>query len=298
MHKRNKHRDGYDFPALATTYAELEDYMFHNNFGNLSIDFANPKAVKALNTALLKHHYGITYWEFPDAHLCPPIPGRVEYIHLIQDLLSDIGISKAVTVLDIGTGATCIYPILGHAEYNWHFIASEIDQQAFKNAQKIIAKNKLEKGIELRFQKDAQDILTGILNPSEQITVAICNPPFFKNETEAIAATTRKLKGLQKDVDGLVRNFSGTAKELCYLGGEKAFLHNYLYQSSLLKSNCIWYTSLVSKKEHINSMRTSLDKLGAKKVKVLELSLGNKISRVVAWTFLSDQALQNFKKEK
>ncbi|WP_299228966.1 23S rRNA (adenine(1618)-N(6))-methyltransferase RlmF [uncultured Psychroserpens sp.] len=289
MHKHNKHSEGYNFEALITKKPALEAYVFQNSFGNLTINFADPKAVKLLNTALLKHYYGIKYWQFSDEHLCPPIPGRVEYIHLLNDLLQSSGLKNNLTILDIGTGATCIYPLLGNAEYNWHFIASETDSSAFKTAQVIIEKNNLNKVISLKHQDNPLHVLTGIIKSSDAIAASMCNPPFYKNEEEAMQSTKRKLKGLGLSTYKVVRNFSGTAQELWYPGGEKAFLHNYLYQSSLFKTNCFWYTSLVSKKEHIKSMRKSLNKLGATNIKVLEMALGNKISRVVAWTFLTDK---------
>ena len=287
LHKFNKHSKGYDFEVLTANSPELEPFVFTNVHGKATIDFANPSAVKMLNTALLKLYYGVEYWDFPDAHLCPPIPGRVEYIHLLNDLLTASGLQRNIKVLDIGTGASCIYPLLGHAEYGWHFITSEIDKASYKSAKNIIKKNNLDEAVVLRFQNNPQWILKDIIQPSERISASLCNPPFYKNETEALEQTKRKLKGLGKSTDDVVRNFSGTAKELWYPGGEKAFLHNYLYQSSQLKKNCFWYTSLVSKKEHIKSMEASLKKLGATDVKRLELSLGNKISRVMAWTFLS-----------
>jgi len=287
LHKNNKHIKGYNFETLIASVPELEAFVFTNTYEKETIDFANPQAVKILNTALLKLHYGINYWEFPDAHLCPPIPGRVEYIHLLNDVLIASGIQTKATVFDIGTGATCIYPLLGHMTYGWTFLASEIDKHVIKNAQQIIDKNKLNSAITLKFQNNKQSIFEGMLSSTDQITASMCNPPFYKNETEAIENTQRKLKGLGQKADTLVRNFSGTAKELWYPGGEKAFLHNYLYQSSLLKTNCFWFTSLVSKKEHVKSMQASLKKLGATTIKVLDLSLGNKMSRVVAWTFLS-----------
>ncbi len=289
LHKHNKHSEGYNFEALITKKPALEAYVFQNSFGNLTINFADPKAVKLLNTALLKHYYGIKYWQFSDEHLCPPIPGRVEYIHLLNDLLQSSGLKNNLTILDIGTGATCIYPLLGNAEYNWHFIASETDSSAFKTAQVIIEKNNLNKVISLKHQDNPLHVLTGIIKSSDAIAASMCNPPFYKNEEEAMQSTKRKLKGLGLSTYKVVRNFSGTAQELWYPGGEKAFLHNYLYQSSLFKTNCFWYTSLVSKKEHIKSMRKSLNKLGATNIKVLEMALGNKISRVVAWTFLTDK---------
>jgi len=289
FHPNNKHKSGYDLEVLVAVYPKLAPFVQKNTYGNQSIDFANPKAVKALNTGLLKKHYGITFWEFPDANLCPPIPGRVDYIHYLNDLLLASGLKKSITVLDIGVGATCIYPLLGHASYNWDFIGSDVDTMSIKVAQTIIDKNNLSQMIQLRIQKDKAQILKGIINPSEKMSACICNPPFFKSQNEALAATTRKLKGLGENTDEVVRNFSGTQNELWYQGGEKAFLHNYLYQSSLFKTNCYWYTSLVSNKDHIKSMQQSLKKLGATKIKVINMAQGNKISRIVAWSFLTEE---------
>lgn len=289
MHKNNIHSKGYDFKALMADTPQLETLVFVNKYGSQTIDFSNPEAVKTLNSALLKTYYGIQYWEFPDENLCPPIPGRADYIHTLNELLDSSGLKEDITVFDIGTGATCIYPLLGHKIYNWSFIASEIEGKACENAKQIIEKNALNQNIEIRFQDNPQKILEGVLDPSEKVTATLCNPPFYKNEQEANENSLRKLRGLGSPSQKVIRNFSGTAKELWYPGGEKAFLHNYLYQSSLLKTNCFWYTSLVSKKEHVKSMESSLKKLGATSVKVLQMSLGNKISRVVAWTFLSEE---------
>lgn len=288
MNKKHKNKNAYNFEQLIAVLPSLAPYVQTNKYDVQTIDFANPSAVKALNTALLKSDYNIKYWEFPDANLCPPIPGRAAYLALLQKELKTSGIEDDVLVLDLGTGASCIYPLIGNAAYGWRFIATEIDKQAYNVAKKIIDKNGLSAAIELRFQENHQHILTGILKLSEKISASICNPPFFKDEAEAEAQTRLKMKGLGQNTDKLLRNFSGTATELCYPGGEKAFLHNYLYQSSLFKTNCFWYTSLVSKTEHVKSMQASLKKLGATKIKVLEMKLGNKISRVVAWTFLSE----------
>jgi 23S rRNA (adenine1618-N6)-methyltransferase len=264
-------------------------FVFVNSYQTQTIDFANPKAVKALNTALLYSYYNIKYWEFPDENLCPPIPGRVEYIHHLADLLKASGIKENITVLDIGTGATCIYPLLGNAEYAWRFLASDVDDNSLKNAHKIIDKNNLSNKIKLTFQADKSQILKGIINPSEKITACMCNPPFFKSEGEALEATTRKLKGLGRQNDTIVRNFSGTSNELWYKGGEKAFLHNYLYESSFYKEQCFWFTALVSHKDHVRPMKVSLNKLGATNVKVIHMMQGNKTSRIIAWTFLNEE---------
>ena len=287
MHKNNKHKGDYDFDKLSEIHEPLADYVHIGKSGKQTIDFSKQIAVKVLNTALLKYHYKIEYWQFPHKHLCPPIPGRVEYIHLIHDLLKLSGINNHARLLDIGTGATCIYPLLGSREYNWKFIASETDKNAFENSAKIIKMNNLEKQIELRFQSNWESILKGIIKPNDKICATICNPPFYKSQSDADKENRSKLSGLGKNSLKADRNFSGTQKELIYPGGEKAFLHNYLYQSSLFKTNCFWFTSLVSKKEFVKSMNLSLKKLGAKEIKTISMQLGNKTSRIVAWTFLS-----------
>ena len=293
MHKNNKHKKGYNFKELTQAHSALEPFVFVNDYNsNETIDFANPEAVKALNVALLKSFYNIDYWKFPDAHLCPPIPGRVEYIHHLNDLLKPYKLKDNIRVLDVGIGATCIYPLLGHSEYNWSFVGTDIDPKSLANAQMIIDKNGLSKVVELRLQTEKSLIFTGIIEPTDRFALSMCNPPFYRSEQEALEAAQRKMKGLGNASP--IRNFSGTANELWFEGGEKAFLHNYLYESSLYKTQCFWYTSLVSKKDLVKSMQKSLQKLGATQVKVINMQLGNKISRVVAWTFLTPAQMKDF----
>ncbi|GAA3552766.1 23S rRNA (adenine(1618)-N(6))-methyltransferase RlmF [Snuella lapsa] len=286
FHPRNKHQTGYDLEILCGIHSDLQQYVFENKYQTKTIDFANPKAVKALNTALLKWYYNIVFWEFPDNNLCPPVPGRVDYIHRLSDLIEGGEADSAIRVLDIGTGASCIYPILGHAEYNWHFVGTDIDELSLKHAQQIIVNNNLEGVISLRHQKNKLNILKGVITENDLFFITMCNPPFYKSEAEAIEATTRKLKGLNSKVPGIIRNFSGTHNELWCNGGEKAFLHNYLYESSLFKDQCRWFTSLVSKKELVRGLKVSLKKLGATKVKIINMGQGNKTSRIVAWSFV------------
>lgn len=189
--------------------------------------------------------------------------------------------------MDIGTGANCVYPILGNAEYNWNFVATDIDAASLKVAQNNINKNNLQDFVFLRHQNDKSHIFKGVIKEEDMFSVSMCNPPFYKSEIEALEATKRKLIGLNRaDVDDkIVRNFSGTQNELWYKGGEKAFLHTYLYESSLFKKQCLWFTTLVSKKDLVKGMYASLKKLGATQIKTINMAQGNKISRIVAWSF-------------
>lgn len=281
MHPKNIHKQQYNLDELIKSYPLLKDFVFINKYQTKTIDFANPKAVKALNTSLLKHHYHINYWNFPDNNLCPPIPSRVDYIHYLAELISLE--NKNMNILDIGTGATCIYPLLGNAIYHWNFIGSDIDNKSIENSKKIALNNKLENQLSFRLQANNQQILKGIIKPNEYFDAVMCNPPFYKSEKDAVDANLRKSKNLKLQLN--IRNFSGNANELWYKGGEKAFINNYLFESVFYKKQVGWFTSLVSKKELIKDLKRTAKKLSIPIFKVIEMNQGNKKSTVIAWKF-------------
>lgn len=138
LHSRNQHRLRYDFNLLIENCPELKAFVFINEHQIESIDFSNPQAVKTLNKALLISHYDIQNWDIPQDYLCPPIPGRADYIHYIADLLAEsnngiIPTGAEVEGLDIGIGANCIYPIIGNSVYDWSFVGTDIDEKALDN---------------------------------------------------------------------------------------------------------------------------------------------------------------------
>ena len=279
LHPKNKFNKGYNFEELIKINPKLEPFVSTNQFDVVTIDFSNPEAVKELNKGLLFSYDKVSIWNFPKENLCPPIPGRLDYIHYLNDLITS---EENVKVLDIGTGATCIYPLLGVAEYNWTFVATDIDFASLDTAQDIIDDNNLGGQIKLRRQEDENNILKGILKNEDSFSVVMCNPPFYKSAEEAQGANKRKNRNLGNNT---VRNFSGNNNELWYVGGEKAFLHNYLYESSLFKEKSKWFTSLVSNKDNIKSLEKSSTKLGAVEFKVIPMTQGNKVTRIACWRF-------------
>lgn len=298
MHARNKHRLGYDFKALIKAAPQLRPFVTVNQYDNQTINFANPEAVKMLNRALLKLHYNIDYWDIPEGYLCPPIPGRADYIHYVADLLaaSNEGVvrkGKKVKVLDIGVGANCVYPIIGHQEYGWGFVGTDIDEEAIASAQNIIDHNKQLKGaIELRLQKHRADIFVFAIKPGERFDLTICNPPFHASIKEAAEGSRRKWDnlGLKPSKEKApVLNFGGQNAELWYPGGEAAFLKQMATQSTRFAKQCLWFTTLVSKKENLRVLYNALQKAGAAEVQTINMSQGQKVSRIMAWTFLSPE---------
>lgn len=292
LHPRNQHNGNYDFETLIGALPELKQFVGLNKFGNESIDFANPDAVRALNKALLKEYYSISYWELPKTNLCPPIPGRADYIHYIADILAEnnngiIPRGNNVRILDIGVGANCIYPIIGHQEYGWTFVGTEVDKPAKLTAENIINHNsELKDSISVRLQQSKRQIFKGIIQPEERFNMTICNPPFHNSKEEATKGTQRKLKNLGKTTEGKpVLNFSGQNNELWYEGGELAFITNMIYESVHFKTQCEWFSSLVSKKENLKPFYTILKKVNAATVKTIEMEQGNKVSRILVWRF-------------
>lgn len=294
LHPRNQHRSRYDFPELIKSCPALQPFVSVNPYGDESIDFSNPDAVKILNKALLIHFYGISNWDIPDGYLCPPIPGRADYIHYLADLLATVNgnvVPKGtqVKVLDIGVGANSIYPIIGHQEYGWQFVGSDVDKRAINAATNIAAINPSLKGhISYRLQHATQQIFKGIVKPGEYFDVTLCNPPFHSSAEEARMGSQRKVRNLgkQKGKDPVL-NFGGQHAELWCKGGEVEFIRKMVEESIALASHCCWFTTLVSKSAHLSLVYYALERAGATKVTTVDMAQGQKQSRFVAWTFLS-----------
>lgn len=289
LHPRNKHRDLYDFKALCSSCPELQKYVSVNPHGNLSIDFKNGVAVKALNKALLDHFYGIKLWDIPEGYLCPPIPGRADYIHYLADLVKDgedrVPTGKSVRVLDIGTGANCIYPLIGHSEYGWTFVGSEIDHLAVRSAKNIIEANQLSKAISIRKQSSADHILEGVAHRGERFDAVMCNPPFHSSLKESMAGTERKWKNLNNEGYSNQLNFGGINSELWCEGGEPRFVTRIIRESTAFAGSVLWFSSLISKKETLPTCYSELRKTNATDVRTIRMSQGQKVSRILAWTF-------------
>lgn len=290
LHPRNPHRFRYDFRELTNLNEALKPFVFVNKFGAESIDFSDQDAVKALNQAILKQFYNIPNWDIPQNYLCPPIPGRADYIHYLADLLADnnkntIPTGKRIKVLDIGVGANCIYPIIGSQAYGWDFVGADIDPVAIKSAQNIVKSNNvLANKIEFRLQPSSNHIFKGIINPNESFDASICNPPFHASSTAAAEGNERKNRNLGlKNTNKL--NFGGQNAELWCEGGEEAFVRNMIFESKEISQQITWFTSLISKKEHLLSIYYYLKQVNALQVKTINMAQGQKISRIVAWTF-------------
>lgn len=299
LHPRNKHRGRYDFEQLILTSPPLGSYVLLNDYNDFSIDFANPKAVKALNCALLKHFYNIAEWDIPAQYLCPPIPGRADYVHHLADLLASdakLTLSKKIRVLDIGVGANAIYPLIAFREYGWQLVGTDVDPIALKNAQTILDANPgLTSAIELRLQTSSSAIFSGVIKADEHFDLTMCNPPFHASLAEAKEGTQRKWQNLGKAKPATL-NFGGQGTELFCDGGEIAFISRMIEESAAIGGQFFWFSSLVSKASNLPEVYKALKANGARQVKTINMAQGQKQSRFVAWTFLTPEQQKNWSK--
>ncbi len=296
LHPRNRHQGRYDLKRLVQVHPALGRFVARNAYGDDSIDFADPVAVRTLNAALLGDWHGVVGWDLPEGFLCPPIPGRADYLHHAADLLAGDTQSapprgRPVRVLDVGTGASVIYPLIGHGEYGWSFVGSEVDPQAIASAQCILRANpRHAQAIELRRQTHPQHIFNGIVHPGEAFALIVCNPPFHVSAAAAREGSQRKWRNLGRADGGRQApnlNFGGQAGELWCPGGEIGFIGRMIGESTALGSRCRWFTSLVARQEHVGQLQALARKAGATDVRVVPMGQGQKQSRFIAWTFVS-----------
>ena len=305
LHPRNPHNGPYNLDELVKSVPELEEYITLNVKGGKTVKFAEPHAVLLLNKALLLTYYDLEFWEIPEGFLCPPVPGRADYIHYMSDLLAGSNFGRMpkgdkVTCLDIGVGGNCIYPIIGSHAYGWNFIGSDTDTRAKKSATDIVANNKRLKGkVEIKLQPNMKDILYGIIDHSTKVDMTFCNPPFHASRAEARESSLRKQSNLQKKgVTESVLNFGGKGGELWCEGGERRFVSNLIKESKKFEKNCFWFSTLASKQSNLKAFQDSLDYNKATDVRVISMTQGNKSSRILAWTYLDNEERKAWRAER
>lgn len=302
LHRRNRHKTKYNFPKLIKQTPDLAKFVSANKYGKETINFFNAEAVKMLNQSLLKFDYGIKNWDIPTGYLCPPVPGRADYIHHIADVLASddnkrVPRGPIIHALDIGTGANCIYPIIGHCEYEWDFVGSDIDLTSIESAKKIIKRNDL--SVQIRLQNNINHFFEGIINTHEKFDITVCNPPFHASQEEAISANMKKIKNLKGEKPKKPNpSFGGKHNELWCEGGELRFIKNMIMESKGFKENVLWFSTLVSKHGNLKNIYLALKKVEAFDVKTIPMGQGNKNSRIVVWTYHNTNQREKWVRER
>ena len=263
--KKNIH---VDFKALSERYPDIlkKEYLIDKGDGRVTLKFEDPKVSIALTRATLKDAFEIEC-EIPEDRLCPPVPNRVNYIKWLNELLSlklvsDSNDSKReqFTGLDIGVGASCVYPLLGHRICGWNYVGTEIDRKYFEWAMRNVKRNGFEKHVELRHVKEDDDLVSE--RDAEKVDFCMCNPPFFEDEDEVSPHPSRAC--------------SGSSNEMITKGGEVKFVSRIIENSLKLGTKLKWYTSMLGRKRSIKTL-------------VRKLRSSNRVKEIVSSVFIQGQ---------
>ncbi|NXF86949.1 MET16 methyltransferase, partial [Eubucco bourcierii] len=286
MHARNRYKDKPpDFAYLAAKYPEFQQHLQTTLTGRVSLNFKDPEAVRALTCTLLKEDFGLTI-DIPVERLIPTVPLRLNYIHWVEDLIGHQDADKQVLRrgIDIGTGASCIYPLLGATLNGWYFLATEVDDMCFNYAKKNVEQNNLSDLIKV-VKVPQKTLLMDALKEESEIVYdfCMCNPPFFANQLEARGVNSRNPR---RPPPSSVN--TGGITEIMAEGGELEFVKRIIHDSLQLKKRLRWYSCMLGKKCSLTPLKEELRIQGVPKVTHTEFCQGRTMRWALAWSFYDD----------
>ncbi|KAI1902859.1 hypothetical protein AGOR_G00020620 [Albula goreensis] len=286
MHPRNRYKDKPpDFAYLASKYPEFQQHVHTNLTGRVGLNFKDPEAVRALTCTLLKEDFGLSI-EIPLERLIPTVPLRLNYIHWVEDLIGAQGEGESGPRrgIDIGTGASCIYPLLGATMNGWFFLATEVDDICFDYAKKNVEHNGLSDLIKV-VKVPQKTLLMDALKEESALVYdfCMCNPPFFANQLEAKGVNSRNSR---RPPPSSVN--TGGVTEIMAEGGELEFVKRIIHDSLQLKKRLRWYSCMLGKKCSLAPLKEELRKQGVSKVTHTEFCQGRTMRWALAWSFYDD----------
>ncbi|KAF8630961.1 hypothetical protein AX17_005317 [Amanita inopinata Kibby_2008] len=266
MHHRNPYRQPLDFVALAEAYEPLKAHLRAANscHGEFTIDFKNADSQRRLTEALLYRDFDIKVI-LPDERLCPPVPNRLNYILWLQDIIRAHknyidSPDSDINGIDIGTGASAIYPLLGcRLEGKWRFTATDRIHLIKTDRQKPI-------------------LWPLELEPTRSFDFTMCNPPFYESTDEMLRSAEAK---------GLPPNAvcTGADIEMITPGGELAFVGRMVKESEKYRTRCRWYTSMLGKLSSVTQLVKSLKTSSISNYAITEFIQGQTRRWAIAWSF-------------
>ncbi|KAH7924188.1 hypothetical protein BV22DRAFT_1166095 [Leucogyrophana mollusca] len=281
MHSRNPYRNPPDFAALARQYLPLKPYVSSAPNGTSTIDFKDPVAQRRLTEALLQRDFDIQL-TLPDDRLCPPcLPSRLNYVLWLQDIIEVVS-SKVDVVrgVDIGTGASAIYPLLAcKLDPSWIMTATDIDEASLRSARANVERNNLCDRITV-LQAAHNDPIFSLLDVdiNTQFDFTMCNPPFYSSAEEIASSSDAKEYGPSAVC-------TGVDVEMITPGGESEFVTRMVTESLRHKSRCRWFTSMLGKMSTVPVVVALLRLNKIDNYAITEFVQGQTRRWAIAWSF-------------
>ncbi|GAA6055031.1 hypothetical protein JCM3770_006703 [Rhodotorula araucariae] len=269
---RNPYAGPVDYAELAQQVPALSPFLRPSRDGRQTIDFRDDKAIRALNAALLQRDFALSL-DLPEDRLCPAVPSRLEYVLFVLQLAlltSDKPANStppSLVGLDIGTGASAIYPLLAvrtlepsseaSSSRNTYpssssfvtMLATDIDAHSLEYARRNVTQTGLSGRISV-FEAEPEGALfpQKVLDSFDSIDFMMCNPPFYSSQDEIDATLAAK------ELEPFAK-CTGAENEMVTPGGEVAFVSRMVEESHKLgKDKIRWFTSLLGKHSSIGPL--------------------------------------------
>ncbi|KAL5254074.1 hypothetical protein ACHWQZ_G013737 [Mnemiopsis leidyi] len=276
MHPRNVFRTPPDFKKLGELYPDLQKHLIQARKDYFTLNFKDPESLKILTCSLASQYFDLTL-ELPSNRLIPTLPLRLNYLLWIEDLLSYHTTSNEVVGIDIGTGASAVYALLGYQKFGWKFLATETDTMCYESALNNVIINSFQDEIVIKLVKKEGGKLQGNLG-SDRYTFCMCNPPFFEDTDNMTGISRSPHRAAPKSV------CTATPVEVITTGGEEQFVGEMVRESIKLGTQVLWYTSMLGRKTSLDHILGMLSECGVKRVAVTEFKQGNTTRWGVAWS--------------
>lgn len=259
----------------------------------------------ALTRALLGDCFRLKLPYLDEQHLCPPVPNRFFYVKWVHEELlytnnnnNDNGPINNVVGLDLGAGASCIYPLLICRVYRTtttRVFTSEVDPQAAQLARANVTANHLNQFIQVidvppsHAQQGPESpsggplqrtlaVISNETNTLGRLDFVMTNPPFY--DSSSLDVSTARAG------DGRIRTHM-TVSEGAYPGGEVGFVHDILRDFSSMghSQRPRWCSAMLGKKASFMQLHKLLVHIfGPAKVKSTEYGPGQYTRWFLAWT--------------
>ncbi|KAK9871833.1 hypothetical protein WA026_014290 [Henosepilachna vigintioctopunctata] len=282
MHPRNIYIKPPNFKELAILYPEFRKYLQQDIAGKVTLDFKDVNAIRALSRVLLLKDFDLNV-EIPLNKLIPTIPLRLNYLLWIEDLLNieRINLDK-VYGIDIGTGASCVYPLMAAKKFNWNMVGTEIDKDSLECAKKNISNNFLNEKV-MVYESTKNTLLKEVVqNMNLEFHFCMCNPPFFSS-TQELHPFFKSRKSTRPHPKNA---FCASIGEVVVNGGEIQFISNLINESAELKNKVKIFTTMIGHKSSLVPLKALLRKLEVCSFKQTEFCQGHTTRWGLAWTFL------------
>ncbi|XP_059622474.1 U6 small nuclear RNA (adenine-(43)-N(6))-methyltransferase [Phlebotomus argentipes] len=280
MHERNIYKKPPDFTELAVKYPEFLKVCKLDLNGSAQVDFRNPDTLRILTKCLLLRDFQLDV-EIPAGKLVPTLPLRLNYILWIEDILEKMGICEA-TGLDIGCGASCVYPMLGAKWKGWRMYGTDITEEIAKSARENVVRNDLHEKVTIIQQDESDSVFSRV---QADLHFCMCNPPFFDDTRDCPENRTGK-RASPKNAP------TGDATELACAGGEVAFIERIIEESVQMKDRVAFFTTMIGVKHDLAILVKKLREKNITNYIETQFCQGNTTRWGLAWTFREDLFLR------